>query len=348
MKILPVPLLVRLVASTAALLLVAACGKQETARVDPPKPAAAAPETPSASTPAQAPVKEPAIVPAAPAPKPVATPATTPEPAARKTASKEAVPAVFVRTGPLAKTRRLADFVGTLRSGETSLKLTLHSDETWTIRQPVDDVDLVDLPQLINTPWLHLETTTGGVLVPFAALKSISLTPVSQEKEKARARLVLQDGTELTGVVRGRVSGNSELGRLEAPWRALKEVELISRDGAAPAEALPLAGKGVALLNDGTRLEFTSWAPVIGDVVSDVLLAESGTGPEIVPLANVNSVEFVGSDSKAFFYQHAVTLTASGQTSARRNVALTCVLVQLANGCVVCLAPTVLLNITRP
>ena len=100
---------------------------------------------------------------------PAAPPVAAPEPAAPKATPKAATATVFVRAGPLAKARRLADFLGTLRSGETSLKLTLPSGDTWTIRLPVDDVDLTDLPKFPQTPWLHLETTTGGTLVTQAS-----------------------------------------------------------------------------------------------------------------------------------------------------------------------------------
>lgn len=335
----------RLAASIAALLLVAACGKKETASVESPKPAAA-PGTASAPVPAEAPANKTDIAPVAPLP--AAPTGSASAIVAKKPAPQAAASIVFVRAGPLAKARRLADFLGTLRPGETSLKLTPTAGEVWTIRQPVDGIDLPDLPQLSRTPWLHLETPSGGVLVPFAAIRTMSLVPVSQEKEKARARLVLQDGTELTGVVSGQLGGVSEFGRLEAPWRVLKEIEVITRDRAAPAEALPLAGQGVALLEDGTRVEFTSWAPVAGDVISDVLLAEGGTGPELVSLAKTGSVEFAGSDPKVFFYQHAVSLVETGRTApVRRNIALTCVLLQQANGCVVCLRPASLKSITR-
>lgn len=71
-----------------------------------------------------------------------------------------------------------------------------------------------------------------------------------------------------------------------------------------------------------------------GPCRATALLAEAGTGPEIVPLGNISAVEFSRSDDKAFFYQHAVALTA--------------VLLQPANGCVVCLAPAALQSITRP
>ena len=350
MNALTAPLLVRRVALSAILLLLPACGKKETVQADPPKQAAPAPVAPAANAaPAAMPITEPAIAqPATPA-VPISSPTPAPPPAAKKAAPvKPAAPAVYVRAGPLVKAQRLAEYLGTLRPGDLELKLSLaQAGDAWTIRQPVGGINLPDLPPLTRTAWLHLQTTTGGVLVPFAAMKSMTLAPISQEKDKVRARLTLPDGTELAGVVQGRLGGVSEYGLLEVPWRALKEVEVFRPGETAAAVPLPLAGKGVASLADGTHLDFTAWAPVVGDVVSDVLLAEAGTGPEIVSLASVSAMEFVGSDNKAFFYQHAVALTTTGQAEpARRNVALTSVLLQQANGCILCLAPGTLRGLT--
>lgn len=249
----------------------------------------------------------------------------------------------FVRQGPLAGTRRLTDHLSSLKPGETTLKITLHAGDAWEVTHPEDGAELPELPEMVRLPWLHVEVPDGHLLVPFSALKAITLVPHGQLKDRALAQIVLQDGTEVRGTVWGHLGGVIEFGRVEVEWRAIKSVELSKSTGAGPADALPLAARTVAVMQNGGSREFVSWGALVGDVVTDVLLAESGTGPELLPLPKAGSVEFIDRDPRAFFYQQAVAIG-----EIRRYVALTGVVLQHSNGCLLFLSPDALQNLTWP
>ncbi len=286
-----------------------------------------------------------------PADKPAAaseTPSGNSNPAGDKPSSAAAQPQAapevpFVRQGPLAGARRIADHLGSLKPGETTLKITLHAGDAWEVTHPEDGAELPELPEMVRLPWLHLEMPDGHLLVPFSALKTAALAPHGQLKDRALAQIILQDGTEVRGAVRGHFGGVIEFGRIEVGWRSIKTIELGRSAQAGPADALPLAARTVAVMQNGDSREFTSWGALVGDVVTDVLLAESGTGPEMLPLPKAGSVEFIGRDPRAFFYQQAVAL---GET--RRYVAVTGVVLQQSNGCLLFQSPAALQRLTWP
>jgi hypothetical protein len=83
---------------------------------------------------------------------------------------------------------------------------------------------------------------------------------------------------------------------------------------------------GHLILQDGTRIPFTSWAPVVGDIVADVMLVESGSGPQLLPLSAANTLEIIGQDKEAFFWQYLVRLNPPVEKRGEFYVALTYVL----------------------
>lgn len=324
------PLHAALLVLACALGLGVACSKQ-------PSDNAPTASQPAADTPKPAPSPPPA---ASGTPAEAAKPAhhTPPAPAVEPRVAPEGP---YVRRGPLAGARRIADHLSSLKPGETALKITLHAGDAWEVTHPADGAELPELPEMVRLPWLHVEVPDGHLLVPFSALKTATLAPHGQLKDRALAQIVLQDGSEVRGTVRGHLGGTIEFGRIEVEWRSIKSIEMGRSAQAGPADALPLAARTVATMQHGGTWEFTSWGAVVGDVVTDVLLAESGTGPEMLPLPKAGSVEFIGRDLRAFIFQQAVAL---GET--RRYVALTTVVLQQSNGCLLFLSPGVIQSLT--
>lgn len=333
------------IATVVAILLGAACSKREKAPVPAgsvPPSKSAAPAAPEKSVPpAGASTLGEPVRPAAPAVAKTETRASSSKPDSPKSAAstKASAERAHVRSGPLAGLRRLDDYLATARAGRTTVKITLHNSEEWIVREPRASVALTGIPNIDELGWLHVRGEGIELLAPISAVASMTLEPISSSKDKAKASITARDGATFSGLVEGTLWGVHEIGSMTIPWRTIARLEIAAGEGVSGPDPLPLKGNISVVIDDEAAQSYTSWATVVGDVISDVLLVESGTGPATVALKAGDGFDLVSTDRNAFFFANIVATRDPTGTETRHNVGLHSLLLQRTNGWIMCVRP---------
>src|SRR5262249_17452488 len=151
-------------------------------------------------------------------------------------------------------------------------------------------------------PCLRFDQKKITCYMPLIELQSAEMDRALVGDNSCRARLALRNGMKVAGTLAGQLGGRCEFGRISIPWTAVKTLSVTFVHRREDA-SLAIPSKGELALQDGSRLRFTSWAPVLGDVILDVLLTEGARGPRMLPLAESGTLELAGQDRNEFFWR---------------------------------------------
>ena len=237
------------------------------------------------------------------------------------------------REGMLARVREVGDFfkAEAARAPRQSAGVVLWSGEEWTVADPVCDLRFPGAPPLRAVPAVALGQHECTDYVPFVDVASGEMVQLASDKDACRAKLLLRNGRRVDGELRGAIRGRCDLGKIAIPWGAVKAVS-VSQVAARPPVPLVIAARGVLLLDDGGRHPFESWAPVLGGIMTDMLLAESGSGPALLPLAESGALAVLGRDRSVFFWEYAVRVDPPPRSGGTHYIGLSHILLRGDDG----------------
>lgn len=220
---------------------------------------------------------------------------------------------------------------GFSRNADVRTKVCLWSNEEWDVEGSVCDLRIPHSPPILRRPCLQLDQNKLTCYVPLSELQSAELDRPTPGGDSCRARLTLRNWTKLTGTLSGHLDGQCEFGRISIPWTAMKTISLNSVH-AGENDSLAIHAKGELTLQDGSRRPFNSWAPVLGDVMLDVLLTETGRGPQVFPLSDTNHLEVLGQDKNGFFWQFYIRSSSRNDKITDTFIGLTYILISTEQG----------------